>query len=369
MNQDLSGPLTSPGYAVTNGDGSISISGGGDDIWNNTSHCNYYYAWAEGTNWTVTVEVENFTGPDQWSKCELMVDYANTVTGPVGSDPFISVMLTQPPITGLVGGTGVNDFGIDQFRTDPGGSADWHQAGNTPQPNQNNLVIGQNWMRLTRSGTAFGIWYSYDGVNWTNYTSVDTAVAQFTGQDNGTSFGPSKAFPNLVCVGVAVTAHDDAAATWATAQIANLTATFAGITAPTVVNSTVQVSNVTTTVGSEASFSFATTNNSSPNVILPSYQWYKNNVAISNATGNSLTFLAAASDNGAQIKCVATIPYPYNTTVSTVTSATGTLTVNSPSIVVTNGLKNELFVGATSRALVQRRQCRPRHFNQCLAQP
>ena len=348
IDQDLSGPLNAPGSAVTNGDGSITIQGGGDDIWNATTHCNYYYAWAAGTNWTITVNVENFYGPNTWSKCELMVDKADTVAGPQGSDAFVSIMETQPTTAPPNGVSGVNDFGIDQFRTDAGGSADWHQAGNTPAPS-----AGANWMRLVRTGTAFQFWYSYDGANWTNYTTLDTAVSQWNGQDNGTTFGPAKAFPNLVCVGVAVTAHNDAVGSYAVAQISNLTADFAGIAAPTVVNATVQVSNVTTSVGSEASFSFVTTNDSSPNVVRPSYQWYKNNNVISNATGNTLTFLAAASDNAAQIKCVATVPYPYNTTVPSVTSTIGTLTVNNNITIVTNGLKREFFAGVTSRVLVE----------------
>jgi hypothetical protein len=215
IDQDLSGPLNAPGSAVTNGDGSITIQGGGDDIWNATSHCNYYYAWATGTNWTITVDVESFYGPNTWSKVELLVDNADLIAGPQGDDAFVSVMETQPTTAPLGGVRGMNYFGIDQFRTVRGGSADWHQANNTPPPS----ISGNNWMRLVRSGTAFQCWYSYDGVNWTNYTTVDTAVAQWIGWDNGTSFGPSTAFPNLVCVGVAVTAHNNAVGSYAALRL------------------------------------------------------------------------------------------------------------------------------------------------------
>src|ERR1019366_237783 len=153
-------------------------------------------------------------------------------------------------------------------------------------------------------------------------------------------------------VGVAVTAHNNGDPGGATATIAHLTSNFQVITAPTVVNTTVQVSNVTTHLGSEASFSFATTNNSSPNVVLPTYQWYKNGVAVTNVTGKSFTWLAEATDNGAQIYCKATVPPPYNTTVSSVNSATGTLSVAS-GVLVTNGLKREFFAGTTSRTAVE----------------
>ncbi len=331
---DLGGPIAA-GYTVTNGDGSLDIFGGGSDIWNATSGCHYYYAWASGTNWDITVQVRNMVangGDATWTKCELMVDWADTVAGPKGNDGFIAAMNTLP--------TGDNEFGVDQYRDSRNNGSNWKQVGNSPRP-----VYPNVWMGIHRSGTAFTIEYSYDGVNWTNYTTIDTAAGY-----NG-NFGT--AWPNLVCVGVAVTAHDDAAGILADATIANLTANFAGIAAPTVVNSTVQVSNVTTTVGSEASFSFVTTNNSSPNVVIPQYQWYKNNVAVSNATGSSFTWLASASDNGAQVKCVATIPVPYNTTVASVTSTVGTLTVNNNQVIVTNGLKREFFANTTSRTAVE----------------
>ena len=330
---DLGGP-TFAGYTVTNGDSSLDVFGGGSDIWNSTSQCHYYYAWASGTTWDITVQVRNMVangGDGTWTKCELMVDWADLAAGPQGNDGFIAAMNTLP--------TGDNEYGVDQYRDSRNNGANWKQAGNSPLP-----VYPNVWMGIHRDGNAFTIKYSPDGINWTNYTTIDTAAGY-----NG-NFGT--AWPDLLCVGVAVTSHNDTTGL-ADATIANLTANFAGIAAPTVVNTTVQVSNVTATVGSEASFSFGTTNNSSPNVVLPNYQWYKNNIAVSNATGTSFTWLAAASDNGAQIKCVATIPFPYNTTVTTVTSTTGTLTVNNNQIIITNGLKREFWNYTANRSAVE----------------
>ena len=327
---DLGGP-TSAGYTVTNNDGTMDVFGGGSDIWNNTSQCHYYYAWASGTTWDITVQVKNMTAVDTtWTKCELMVDWADPTAGPQGNDGFIAAMNTLP--------TGDNEFGVDQYRDSRGNGANWKQVGNSPRP-----VYPNVWMGIHRNGSAFTIEYSYDGINWTNYTTIDTA-AGYNGQ-----FGT--AWPNLVCVGVAVTAHNDAGGL-ADATIANLTANFTGITAPTVVNATAQVTNSSTYVGSEASFTFQTTNNSSPNVVLPTYQWYKNGVAVTNATGTSFTWLAAATDNGAPVYCKATVPPPYNTTVSSVISSTGTVSVAS-GIIVTNGLKREFFAGTTSRTAVE----------------
>src|SRR5205823_6043960 len=77
-----------------------------------------------------------------------------------------------------------------------------------------------------------------------------------------------------------------------------------------------------------------------------SYQWYKNGSPIANATSTSYTKLINPSDateSGAQYYCQATVLPPYNTTVSGLTSATGTVTVLPGAIYYTNGLKQEFF--------------------------
>ena len=346
IDTDLGGP-TLAGSTTTNNDGTLTIVGGGNDIWNGTSQCHYRYAWASGSTWDIICQVQSFTGPDAWSKVELMVDNANPAAGPQGNDPFIAIMGTQP--SGQNGG--VNQFGNDQMRTVTGGNSDWVQVGTTPTPQYPNA-----WMKIHRNGSIFQLYYSYDGTTWTNYVNLDTSNTGSLGGGSSTTF--SGAWPNLVCVGIAITAHNDGDPTGSTATIANLSSTFQSITAPTVVNPTIQVSNVTTHLGSEASFSFATTNNSNPNVVVPTYQWYKNGLAVSNATGTSFTWLATASDAGALVYCKATVPPPYNTTVTSVTSVTGTLTVAS-SVIVTNGLKREFFANTTSRTAVEAGNVQP----------
>jgi hypothetical protein len=327
IDADLGGP-TYAGYTQTNNDGSLDIFGGGSDIWNNTSQCHYRYVWASGTNWDIVMQVKAFAGVDAtWSKVELMVDWANPATGPQGSDAFIAAMNTLP--------TGDDEFGVDQFRTTSGGAADWLQAGTSPKPIYPNV-----WMRIHRTGSIFSIYYSGgDGSVWTNYMDIDTSSATQTIGGAGTTFGV--AWPNLVCVGIAVTAHNDTGGL-ADATVANVSTTIAPITPPTVLNATTQVVNDSTYVGSDATFSFFTTNNANPNIILPNYQWYKNGVVVSNATGNYFTWPATAADNGAKVYCTATVPAPYNTSVSSITSATGTLTVAS-SLIVTNGWKTEIY--------------------------
>ncbi len=343
ISADVGNP-TLKGSVTDNGDGTFTVVGGGDDIWNNTSNFHYYYAWASGSTWDTTVQVQNFFGPDYWSKVELLVSWSDPNTGPQGNDAFIAAMQTQSSTAPAGGVAGDNEFGVDQFRTTKGGGADWLQAGNSPRPTPPNT-----WMRLHRNGSIFTVFYSTDGTNWTDYLDIDTSKTTTVG-GGGTTFGTP--WPDLVTVGIAVTAHNDGSGTGGTATIAHLSATFPAIQPPTVVNPVTQVHGVSTVVGSEASFSFATTNNSVPNVVLPSYQWYKNGTALAGATGTALTWLAAQADNNAQVYCVATVPAPYNTTVTSITSSTGTVSVAAGTI-YTNGLKREFFANTTSRTAVE----------------
>lgn len=115
------------------------------------------------------------------------------------------------------------------------------------------------------------------------------------------------------------------------------------ITLPTAFGIRTQVANETAHAGTEASFSFVTTNNASPDVT-PSYQWYRNGVMLTNATGTQLTFLATAADNGAKYSATAKLGDPIN---QTLTSAEGTLTVLTTDITTAPGLKLEFFDGAT----------------------
>ncbi len=336
------------GSVTDNGNGTFTMQGGGNDIWGNASNFHFYYAWASGQQWDTSVQIQSFSGPDTWSKVELMVSWSDPILGPQGADPFIAVMGTQPssviPPDGTAGGQNV--FGVDQFRSVRAGAADWLQVGASPVPNYPNA-----WMKLHRNGSIFSVYYSTDGVTWTDYLDIDTSKTTVVG-GGGTTFGT--AWPDLVAVGVAITAHND---TWvdpgtglaagSTATIAHLTATFPPVQPPTTLTPVVQVQNATAIAGGEATFSFTTTNNATPPVVLPTYQWYKNNTLLAGATGTALTWLATTADNGAHVYCTASIPAPYNTTIASLNSATGTLSVASGTI-YTNGLKTEFWANTTA---------------------
>jgi hypothetical protein len=81
-------------------------------------------------------------------------------------------------------------------------------------------------MRITRTNSVFRCFYSYDGVTWTNYVNLDTANTGSLGGGSTTTF--AGAWPNLVCVGIAVTAHNNGDPGGATATIAHLTSNFSG---------------------------------------------------------------------------------------------------------------------------------------------
>lgn len=328
VGQDVGNPTHKGGF-TNNVDGTISVNGGGDDIWNNADNCYYYYSSVTGLVWEAKMRVVSFTGPDYWSKIELMSRRPSSPGGtPQGADAELNIEMTQTaqqnevrpqwrPITGAAS-------------TDNGGT------GITPKfPNQ--------WVRMTRVGSVFSVFNGTDGAHWTRLFSTDTATTA-----NGYDGTP---WENPILVGAAVTAHSDGDANGATAVISNLTVAL--IPPPTAVGIVTQIQSTATFQYTEASFTFVATNNSNPNDIVGmTYAWYKNNQLVStNPMGTRYTFLTTPADNNAQIYAVATVQAPYNTL--SVTSSVATLTVNPPSLIYTNGLKREFFAGATSRPDVE----------------
>jgi Concanavalin A-like lectin/glucanases superfamily/PA14 domain len=109
----------------------------------------------------------------------------------------------------------------------------------------------------------------------------------------------------------------------------------------------------------EVSFHFAATNdapNSTNNAFFPmTYSWYTNGVLVStNRMGPYYTFLTTPDQNLMSIQSIARINDDTNYYSSlSVTSALVTLTVNAGTPEFTNGLKQEVFSGVTSRANVE----------------
>lgn len=333
------GTPTHKGSVVTNANGSLSINGGGDDIWNAKSDFYYYYTWATGDSWNAQFRVDkDIVGGDAtWAKCELMVTASDQAAGPQGGDAFLAMMYTKP--------TGANAL-RDQFRSTAGAASDQYTG--TPFSMGQITYQPPVWVDIMRQGSLFKLYYSLDErKTWNNYIDIDTATNAFTGGDNNTYFG--NPFPTTVAVGVAVTAHNDADTVGATATVSGLS--FTPIAAPTAFGISQQPQSATNYAGCEVSFSLVTTNNGNqPSLI--SYQWHKNGTAVAGATGSAFTYLLNPSDpseNGAQIYCVATLGPPLGitgTTLPPVTSSTVSAGVLPGLVYYTNGVKIERFMGA-----------------------
>ncbi len=343
---DLGGPAAA-GSAVTNSDGTVTISGNGADIWGDTDQCTYYYTWATSSQWALGIKVDaDISGGTSttWAKCEVMCRESDPVLGPQSSDPFIAALYTRPTSNNGVGYLNL------QFRSNRSEEADEYTGGKA--------VTGGNytppvWIQLVRNGNVFSCEYSYDGSTWVDEVDVDTSTA-FEGNDDPNEATFAAPFPNTVTVGIAVTSHDNTASDTASVPVTFVTNTVPAFTAPTALVTTVPNKNCTNYAGCEASFSFQATNNATPYIPflmgnLISYQWYRNGAAVAGATGTSLTWLIDPSDatqNGTQTYCLATLAAPWNATVKSVYSTTNSLTVMPGVVYHTNGVKLEYFANA-----------------------
>jgi len=339
------GTPTLAGSVTDNGDGTKTIVGGGDDIWNASDNFHFYYAWASGNTWDAVVQVRDLQGPDYWTKCELMVRVSDPLIGPRGPDAWLGMMVC--PVTNFLDGAAARNCIIDQFRTAYNGSSDWKQVGTDPVPRFPNA-----WVKIHRDGSVFSLYWATNSTDWNKYMDINTATGSVVGQDNGTTFGPPTwptGFPDIVAVGIGVTAHNDGDTTGGIATIGNLSATFPPVEAPTAIGVSQQIQgSLSGPFGSEATLSFAATNNATPIPVPTVYQWYKNGTAIAGSTASVHTWLLNDSDNGAQYYCKATCPPPY-TSVPALDSAMAAVSVTAASY-FTNGLKQEFWTGLNSSA-------------------
>jgi hypothetical protein len=203
----------------------------------------------------------------------------------------------------------------------------------TVQPNSQMVMTGQRAsFSVTATGTApLSHQWRKNGLAITGATSSSYTVPATTSSDNGVQF--------TVLVSNTVGS--------VTSSPATLTVNAATV-APSI---TTQPTNQTVSAGQTATFN-ATATGTAP----LSYQWRKNNVAISVATSSSYTTLATTTlDSGSTFVVV------VSNAAGTVTSATATLTVNAapvaPSITtqpasqtVTAGQTATFTVAATSTA-------------------
>lgn len=279
-----------------------TITGGGNDIWGTSDNFYYVYTSVTGQVWEAKVRVRDLVraaGDDGWTKCELMVRVPDASGIPQGPDRFVAAMTT--------GATGQNEVG-PQYRATRGGDAgnnNFGFTGGTIRP-----TYPDTWLRLTRQGSVFTMWYGTNGTTWNKYCDINTAASV-----NG--FGVP--FPDPLLVGVAVTAHNNGDPIGGVATISDLSVTVTPSTP--ILTPVTQVQNASTYVGSDAYFSFAVTNSAIANGSAANYQWYKNNQLVTNANSGLFAVFASAADNGAQVYCTASLPG------ASVNSATGIVSV------------------------------------------
>ncbi len=176
---DLGSPLLS-GSATDNGDGTMTIVGGGADIWGTADSGFYYYTTMSDPVWDAVVRVRDLVnhddagtgtiGDDGWTKCELMVRLPDEWAGmPMADDPFIANMTTRSG--------GQNQIG-PQWRTARAGNADWNALGLTIRPDYPNV-----WLKIERREALFTLYYGTDGATWNKYVDIDTSKSDLVGAD------------------------------------------------------------------------------------------------------------------------------------------------------------------------------------------
>jgi hypothetical protein len=173
--------------AFTEAAGTITMSGGGTDIWNTADQFRFAFKSLTGDG-TIIAKVESIDNPDAWAKCGVMIRES--------LDPgsrFAAVYATP--------GNGVRY----QARTLNAGSATSDTSVATPEQMALKTPV---WIKVERKGGSFSCFYSTDGVTWTtmswnpqtiNMTAGTVYIGlAVTGHDSGTALG---VFSNIATTG------------------------------------------------------------------------------------------------------------------------------------------------------------------------
>jgi hypothetical protein len=157
--------------------GTITMSGGGTDIWNTTDEFRFAFKSLTGDG-TLIAKVESIVNTDPWAKCGVMIRES--------LDPgsrFAAVYATP--------GNGVRY----QARTLNAGSGTSDTSVATPEQMALQTPV---WIKVERKGSSFSCFYSTDGTNWTTMSWNPQTINMTTGP---------------VYIGLAVTSHNATATT------------------------------------------------------------------------------------------------------------------------------------------------------------
>ncbi|MCU0914785.1 MAG: discoidin domain-containing protein [Planctomycetes bacterium] len=157
--------------------GTITMSAGGHDIWDNADDFRLAHKTLNG-NGSVVVRVESLVNTNAWAKAGVMIRQS------LDADSKFAYMIVSAT-SGVSCG----------WRQQTGGT-----CGSATQAN----VAAPQWVKLTRASDAFSAQYSADGKTWVDLKNADGTVVSTT----VTMTGP-------VFVGLCVTSHSTAAVTTA----------------------------------------------------------------------------------------------------------------------------------------------------------
>ncbi len=195
----LSDDIGSVGFAgdAAYSSGSFTVSGGGDDIWNNADAFHYVHRTLNGDG-EIIARVVSLQNTDPWAKAGVMI--RETLTA--GSRHAFALISSG------------NGAAFQRRVTTGGASA--HTGGPS--------VTAPYWVRLTRTGNVFRGYASANGASW---TLIDTITNSMGGD---------------VFAGLAVTAHNNGALN--TSVFADVSGTFAP-NQPPIVNLDFPTNNTT----------------------------------------------------------------------------------------------------------------------------
>ena len=259
------------GSLTKNAEGSYTLIGGGNDIWDVSDEFDFAQTQVSG-DFDVSVRVQSLEFTATWTKAGVMVRES------LAGDSKMAWNRVTPDDSQIAAGLdGANDtrFSYRTGKTGGAGSNDGQHEEGSGAPEYPNA-----WLRLQREGNVVTAYASNDGLNWRVQGAQDTAT-----------WAGGLPLPNTVYLGLAVSRHSGADPL--------ATCEFRDLQAPKISS---QPASITKPEASPASFKIGLAGWANWSV-----QWKENGVDIPGQTGRTLSFAAVSpSQNGKRYSAVAT---------------------------------------------------------------